>query len=76
MEAHNTLKILVMGGFGDGANQEEMTAFGRALGEEIVSQGHLPGARWDDRRRTEPTALTSGMHEERAPRTVQGFRNP
>lgn len=40
MTVHKTLNILVVGGFADGAGQDEMTSFGQALGSEIIRQGH------------------------------------
>lgn len=35
------LRILVVGGYSDREYEEEMTAFGRALGQEIIRQGHV-----------------------------------
>ncbi len=40
MGVRKTLNVLVVGGFADGAGQEEMTSFGQSLGAEIIRQGH------------------------------------
>ena len=41
MGTRKKLKILVVGGFGDGSDHDELTLFGQALGAEIVRQGHV-----------------------------------